>query len=126
MSNARVIGAVMWCSESECIKEKERKRRKRNVSIYCVTTGTTFISSFWPSLFQASNIRNHFSTAYHPQTDGQTERTNQNLEQYLQIYINYDQDNWEQLLLFAEFVHNNTPNAATGISPFFSNKGYNP
>ena len=52
------------------------------------------------------------------------EWTNQTLEQYLQIFCNYQQDNWYTLLLLAEFVYNNTLSATTGISLFFANKGY--
>jgi hypothetical protein len=68
----------------------------------------------------------HFTSGYHPEGDGQTERTNQTLEQYIRIYCNYQQDNWKALLPLAEFAYNNAPNATTGISPFFANKGYNP
>ncbi|KAF8623980.1 hypothetical protein AX17_007243 [Amanita inopinata Kibby_2008] len=48
------------------------------------------------------------------------------LEQYLRIFCNYQQDNWSELLLLAEFAYNNAPSATTGISPFFANKGYHP
>ena len=48
------------------------------------------------------------------------------LEQYLQIFCNYQQDNWYTLLLLAEFAYNNTLSTTTGISPFFANKGYHP
>src|SRR3979490_211141 len=51
---------------------------------------------------------------------------NQTLEQCLRLYSNYQQDNWSKLLPLAEFTYNNTPNATTGISPFFANKGYHP
>jgi hypothetical protein len=47
------------------------------------------------------------------------------LEQYLRIYCNYQQSNWESLLPIAKFAYNNTPSATTGVSPFFANKGYN-
>ena len=63
---------------------------------------------------------------YHPEGDGQTERTNQTLEQYLRIFCNYQQNNWHELLPLAEFAYNNAPSATTGISPFFANKGYHP
>ena len=66
----------------------------------------------------------HFTSGYHPEGDGQTERTNQMLEQYIQVYSNYQQDNWLELLPLAEFSYNNTPSATTGILPFFVNKGY--
>ena len=68
----------------------------------------------------------HFTSGYHPEGDGQTERTNQTLEQYLGIFCNYQQDNWYTLLLLVEFAYNNTPSSTTGISPFFANKGYHP
>ena len=68
----------------------------------------------------------HFTSGYHPEGDGQTEWTNQTLEQYLQIFCNYQQDNWYTLLPLAEFAYNNTPSSTTGISPFFANKGYHP
>ena len=68
----------------------------------------------------------NFSTAYHPQTDGQTERTNQIVEQYLRIYCSYQQDDWSSFLPLAEFAYNNTSHSATQVSPFFANKGYHP
>jgi len=68
----------------------------------------------------------HFTSGYHPKGDGQTECTNQTLEQYLRVYCNYQQDNWSKLLLLAEFAYNNALSATTGVSPFFANKGYHP
>src|SRR6266446_4331444 len=69
-------------------------------------------------------MRLHFTSGYHPEGDRQTERANQVLEQYLQGYMNYQQDNWATLLLMAEFTYNNAMNTTTGVSPFFANKGY--
>jgi hypothetical protein len=83
-----------------------------------------FISHFFRSLGKALNMRLHFTSRYHPEGDGQTECTNQTLEKYLCIYCNYQQDNWSELLMLVEFTHNNAPSATTGISPFFTNKGY--
>src|SRR6202453_3916995 len=88
--------------------------------------GTEFVSHFFRSLGKALNMKLHFTSGYHPEGDGQTERTNQTLEQYLRIYCNYQQDNWSELLVLAEFAYNNAPSATTGISPFFANKGYHP
>jgi hypothetical protein len=68
----------------------------------------------------------HFTLGYHPEGDGQTECVNQTLEQYLRVYCNYQQDNWSDLLLLAEFVYNNAPSTTTGLSPFYANKGYHP
>ncbi len=72
------------------------------------------------------DIEQRLPTAYHPETDGQTERTNMTLEQYLRIFVNYDQDDWEEWLPLSEFVYNNTSSDATGLSPFFANKGFHP
>src|SRR5258708_29073432 len=69
-------------------------------------------------------MRLHFTLGYHPEGDRQTEHANQVLEQYLQGYMNYQQDDWATLLLMAEFAYNNAMNTTTGVSPFFTNKGY--
>jgi hypothetical protein len=71
-------------------------------------------------------INSNLSTAFHPQTDGQTEQVNQILETYLRIYCDYSQDNWVDLLSLAEFAYNNSQHSTTKFSPFFANKGYNP
>ena len=71
-------------------------------------------------------MRLHFTLGYHPESDGQTEQMNQMLEQYLQVYSNYQQDNWLDLLPLAEFTYNNAPSATTRIFPFYANKGYHP
>ena len=84
------------------------------------------MSNFFRSLGTALNMWLHFTSGYHPEGDGQTERTNQTLEQYLRVYCNYQQDNWSELLPLAEFAYNNAPSATTGVSPFFANKGYHP
>ena len=86
--------------------------------------GPEFVSRFFRSLGKALNMKLHFTSGYHPEGDGQTERTNQTLEQYLRIFCNYQQDNWYTLLPLAEFAYNNTPSVTTGISLFFANKGY--
>ena len=84
------------------------------------------MSSFFWTLAKALHMKLNFTSGYDPEGDGQTEHTNQTLEQYLQIYCNYQHSNWSDLLPLAEFAYNNTPNATTGVSPFFANKGYNP
>jgi hypothetical protein len=62
-------------------------------------------------------IRRNLSTAFHPQTDGQTERQNQTLETWLRAYVCYQQDDWVSLLPMAEFAYNNAPHDSIGISP---------
>jgi len=88
--------------------------------------GSEFISHFFRSLGKALDMKIHFTSGYHPEGDGQTERLNQTLEQYLRIFSNYQQDNWSRLLPLGEFAYNNAPAASTGVSPFFANKGYHP
>jgi hypothetical protein len=61
------------------------------------------------------------STSFHPQIDGQTERINQMIEAYLQLFINYEMDNSVGLLPMAEFAYHNSATQATGMSPFFAN-----
>ena len=80
--------------------------------------GTTFNSKFLRALYQRLQISPGFSTAYHPQTDGQLERINQWLEGYLRAYCNHRQDNWVNFLPLAEFCHNSHPNRTTEKSPF--------
>ena len=86
--------------------------------------GTEFVSTFFRSLSKVLDMKLHFTSGYHPEGDGQTEHANQTLEQYLQVYCNYQQSNWSDLLPIAEFAYNNAPNAMTGLSPFYANKGY--
>ena len=88
--------------------------------------GTKFVSHFFRSLRKALDMHLHFTSGYHPQGDGKTERANQTLKQYLWSYCNYQQDNWSKLLPLAEFTYNNAPSATTRVSPFFTNKGYHP
>jgi transposase InsO family protein len=85
-----------------------------------------FTSNMWQSLADQLGIEHRLSTAYHPQTNGQTERVNQTLEQYLRHYVNFQQDDWTGLLPMAQFAYNNAMHAATRETPFFANYGFNP
>src|SRR6266436_2690941 len=80
------------------------------------------IQEFWKKL----GVKSSLSTAFHPQTDGQTERVNQELEQYLRIFCNFQQDNWAELIPFMEFAHNTRSHSATGKSPFMIWYSYHP
>jgi hypothetical protein len=75
--------------------------------------GLRFTSKFWQSLFKILKFKIKLSFAYHPETDGQIERVNQVLEQYLRCTINYHQDNWIELLPLAKFAFNNTIQGST-------------
>ena len=88
--------------------------------------GSIFNSQFWRAFVNGLGIKPNFSTAFHPQSDGQTERVNQVLEQYLRTYCNYNQTDWSTLLDLAEFSYNNAVHASTKYSPFEANYGYHP
>ena len=85
-----------------------------------------FTSLFWRALWKQLGTRLAMSTAYHPQTDGQTERANRTLEEMLRAYVSYRQDDWDQHLTAAEIAYNNSKQASTGFSPFFLNSGQHP
>ncbi|CCE34914.1 uncharacterized protein CPUR_08853 [Claviceps purpurea 20.1] len=85
-----------------------------------------FTSHLWKDFLKLLGIKSRMSTAFHPQTDGQTERTNQTLEIYLRAFVNYEMSNWEDLLPTAEFAYNNTTSASSGLTPFYANYGYHP
>ena len=74
----------------------------------------------------ALQIRLHHTSDYYPEANGQIERMNQTLEQYLRIYCNYQQSDWICLLPFAEFVYNNALLATIEKFLFFVNKKYYP
>ncbi|MBW0579584.1 hypothetical protein O181_119299 [Austropuccinia psidii MF-1] len=88
--------------------------------------GSLFVSSFWTNLCQQLKISRDISTAFHPETDGQTERVNQILEQYLWMYVSYHQDDWNNWLPLAEFSYNNAEHSSTKQSPFFTINRINP
>jgi len=71
-------------------------------------------------------IQTKLPTAYHPQTDGQMERINQELEQYLRVFIDYRQEQWPDWLGTVEFAYNNKIYTATKILPFKVNYGQDP
>ena len=86
--------------------------------------GLEFVSNFFQSLGTVLNMWLHFTSGYHPEGNRQTKCTNQTLEQYLHVYYNYQQDNWSKLLPLVKFAYNNALSATTGVSLFFTNKGY--
>ena len=87
--------------------------------------GTQFTSHYWSALCYHMKVKRKLSTAFHPQTDGQTERQNQGIEGYLRIYCNQHQDDWAELLHFAEFAYNNSLHDSIGASPNQGRYGIN-
>jgi len=87
---------------------------------------TRFTSKFWTSLMQLLQVRLNMLTAFLPECDGQTERVNQTLEQYLRSYCTYQQDDWVSLLPFAEYAYNTSTSESIKASPFEINYGFAP
>jgi hypothetical protein len=85
---------------------------------------STFTGSFFTDLYNYLGIKRSISTAYHPQTDGQTERINQVIESYLRSYCNYERNDWASMLAMAEYAYNNSKHASTKVSPFYANYGF--
>ena len=82
-----------------------------------------FTSKYWKTLAAKTGMKLKMSTAYHPQTDGQTERANQTLEQYLRVFVNYEQNDWVHILPLAQIAYNSSVHETTGLSPHFMRFG---
>ena len=88
--------------------------------------GPQFASHVFQELCNLTGIRSTMSTAYHPQTDGQAERTNQEIELYLRIYCMDHPETWTNHLPLIEFTHNNRTHSVTKRTPFQLLMGYEP
>ena len=88
--------------------------------------GPQFAAGIMKELNCILGIETKLLTAFHPQTDGQMERMNQELEQYLQMFIDHRQEQWPEWLGMAEFAYNNKVHAGTKVSPFKANNGQDP
>src|ERR1700735_1266117 len=84
--------------------------------------GPQFASKVMQEVWKKLNVKSTMSTAFHPQTDSKTECVNQELEQYLRVFGNFQQDNWVNLIPFMEFAQH----SATGKSPFEVWYGFQP
>jgi len=85
-----------------------------------------FMSETWKEFLSLLGIRPRMLTAFHLQTDGQTERLNQTIEAYLRVFVSKEQDNWASLLPMAEFAYNNSVTTGNGVTPFYANYGFHP
>jgi len=88
--------------------------------------GPQFAAGLMRELNEILGIKSKLLTAFYPQTDGQTERVNQELEQYLRMFIDHRQEQWPEWLGTAEFVYNNKVHSSTRTSPFKANYGQDP
>lgn len=86
--------------------------------------GNIFISKLTQEMNSSLGIKTQASTAYHPQTDGQSEITNKAVEHFIRHFMSYKQDNWKSLLPLAEFSYNNNLHLSIGMSPFRANYGH--
>lgn len=86
--------------------------------------GPQFVSAFWKIVCDRLSIERRLSTAFHPQTDGSTERANQEIERILRVFATYAQDDWAPLLPIIAGAINNRDATSTGLSPFFFTHGY--
>ena len=87
---------------------------------------TRWRNDFWKEVCEYMGSKRALTTAYHPQADGQTEVLNQTLEVALRAYINFDRNNWSELLPKIAFAYNNTPHTATGYAPAHLLYGFKP
>ncbi|XP_063782381.1 uncharacterized protein LOC134932160, partial [Pseudophryne corroboree] len=88
--------------------------------------GSQFVAKFWRAFCSDLQISVSLSSGYHPQSNGQTERVNQSLEQFLRCYVSKCQTDWVAHLSMAECAYNNAAHSATGISPFLCVYGHHP
>ncbi len=85
-----------------------------------------FTSKFWQELFRLVGVKLKYSTAYHPETDGQSEVTIKTLENLLRPYVEEFPNQWSEMLTAVEFAANNSKNHSTGHTPFYLRNGQNP
>ena len=85
-----------------------------------------FAAALFQELGKLLGIKLKMSTAYHPQTDGETERMNQEIEAYLRMFCTNNPEKWKTLLPTAEFAHNQQTHSVTKKSPFYLQMGYEP
>lgn len=85
-----------------------------------------FTSDFWKQLMRRLKVEHRYSTAYHPQTDGQTEVMNKVVEEVIRPSLSEDGKNWEEMIPLVQFCINNSRNESTGETPFYLNRGSHP
>lgn len=96
-----------------------------NIFVNEIVRGVQFTYRFWKDLCKSLEMEVCLSSAYHPQSNGQTKRRNQTLELYLCCFCTCSQDNWASLLPCAEFAYNSI-HTVTNQSPFWANYGFHP
>ncbi|OAQ59084.1 retrovirus polyprotein [Purpureocillium lilacinum] len=127
----RLSKSVVLASLKDITAETTAKALMQNVlqhhgvpTAIVTDRGTQFTSRMWKRLCELLRIKQRLSTAWHPETDGATERANQEVERYIRIFTTYAQDDWDELLPAAAMALNNRTATSTGLSPFFFTHGY--
>ena len=128
-NSKRTMAGYQYRYDRATTKVKRNRRHSGNRgSIHKILSnrGPQFALKFMEDLTKVLGTKRKLSMAYHPQTDGQTERINQEIGTFLRHYVNYKQDNWTEWLAMAEFAYNDKKHAATGRTPFELNFGRHP
>ncbi|GFW89123.1 transposon Ty3-I Gag-Pol polyprotein [Trichonephila clavipes] len=102
------------CSQSSVVSSSKRAPR-----VIITDRGAVFRSRLVSSLVDLCNIDHRFTTAYHPQTNGLTERFNKTLADMLSMYVDVEQKNWDEILPFVTFAYNTAKQETTGFTPFY-------
>jgi hypothetical protein len=105
---------------------KEVWKHHKTPRVVVSDRGPQFVAAFTCKLYKLLGIKLALLTAYHPQTDGQTEHINQVLEGYLCTFTSRRQDNWDDLLPSGKFHYNNSQHSSTQQTPFMLDTGRNP
>ena len=111
---AKLVYLSMWCQGVGMIES------------FVSDQGPQWDCEFQAHLYRLWKISRKMSTAFHPQTDRQTEIVNQETERFLRVYVSYQQDDQDEWLPEAKATMNSNPSATTGISPFIGTNGYKP
>ena len=118
------VSTLPSCQDYNSVAQYAQLYIKHIVSLHGVPVsivsdrGTQFTSRFWQKLQEAMGTQLDFSTAYHPQTDGQTERTIQTLEDMLRMCVLDLKQDWDQYLSLVEFAYNNSYHSSIGMPPY--------
>ncbi|GJP75833.1 hypothetical protein CLOP_g6232 [Closterium sp. NIES-67] len=119
----RLTKMTQWRISHHVVQPSQPKKQRASAIIS--DRDPKFASKFWQDTWARYGTRLQFSSAYHPQTDGQTERTNQTMEQLIRTNCP-DRNKWEDVLPMLEFSYNNAPSTTTNHSPFYLNYGMDP
>jgi hypothetical protein len=119
-------GATDAKATAKLVFETAQRKGVGMIDSFVSDRGSQWDSVFWKELCRLWGVEERMSTAFHPQTDGQSEIINQELERYLRQYCSWQQDDWDEWLFLAEAAQNAAPSESTKVSPFMATNGYEP